>query len=873
MTGRHTIARTDRFVHPFPREPRRPPVGERFNFIRRRRSIVSLQTVADSPANTHADPAGFLARHPALPPAVALAAGVFLHDLLPANTAAWMIVLFTSIALAILLHRKPSAATLLIVLGFAAAGGSLARLDHFHFPRNDIAHFSADNPRLARVRFELDHEPRWRVLTFGDRLPLPARQATVARVLAIETWNGWEQTTGRALVQLTEPHAGLRAGQIIESICLLEQPGPAVNPGQFDWQQYYRRQRIVASINIRKATAIRIVAEHAPPPITRWREGARKLLAAGFDPQDTLDHALVQALVLGDYDPELRDVAEQFRKTGTSHHLAISGMHIAVAGGAVFLLARLLRRSPKWCWALATAAVILYGMTAAPNPPVWRAVLLFASAAAAFWLGRGSSAIQLLSIATAALLVINPLDLFSPGFQLSFGTVLGLLVLSQPLIRRFDMNRIPTLPEERERMPWPQRIGRTLDDRALALVAAGIVAWLVSMPLVASHFSRLNTWQVFGSIALAPSVTLTLLAGLLKIVLTLLLPSGAPIFADVVALSSSSMRWIVDELCSLPWSDIPLPSPPWWLMILCWASLVFWCMPLRSGSARLASIGALLLAFGMMLLGPFARPDAVVRDSSSLRVLVMSVGAGQCVLIEPPAGRVCLVDAGSSTVTDLTRNVIVPVLRDRGHTSIDTIFVSHANTDHFSSVAEIASSYGVREILVGPAFERHASRIDPGQAMLRAARLAGAPPRAVRRGDVVPIGPQTSIEILWPDNADIDEPNDASTVMRLTHAGRSILFTGDITEDSLRTLARRDIRADVLIAPHHGSIEDSTDAFIAAVDPMLILASNDRRLSQKQLNFNTLVAGRTLMRTHEFGAIEVVIHEDGTLGVSSFVNQ
>src|SRR5262249_20642238 len=151
-------------------------------------------------------------------------------------------------------------------------------------------------------------------------------------VTRVRTWDGWRDSAGKILVQIAQPHPRLQIGQCVRVLGMLERPAPANNPGQFDWAEYYRDQRVLSSIHISSASAIDILGQGNLRPFEFIRQPARRLLVAGFSADRSLDHALLRALLLGDNDPELRDVQEQFRKTGTSHHLSISGMHVAVLG-------------------------------------------------------------------------------------------------------------------------------------------------------------------------------------------------------------------------------------------------------------------------------------------------------------------------------------------------------------------------------------------------------------------------------------------------------------------------------------------------------------------------------------------------------------
>ena len=137
--------------------------------------------------------------------------------------------------------------------------------------------------------------------------------------------------------------------------------------------------------------------------------------------------------MLGDHDPELRDVQEQFRRTGTSHQLAVSGMHVAVLGGVVYFLCRLLCLRPRWSAIVCVVFVFAYAMLALPAPPVWRAALLAVVLGVGLIFRRTSAALQLLALAAWGMLIFHPLDLYNAGFQLSFGTVLGMILLYKPM--------------------------------------------------------------------------------------------------------------------------------------------------------------------------------------------------------------------------------------------------------------------------------------------------------------------------------------------------------------------------------------------------------------------------------------------------------
>jgi competence protein ComEC len=477
-------------------------------------------------------------------------------------------------------------------------------------------------------------------------------------------------------------------------------------------------------------------------------------------------------------------------------------------------------------------------------------------------------ALQLLALSVLAMLVYHPLDLYNPGFQLSFGTVLGLILFTKPMLR--GMRRDPdvlAMPVERKPGVW-NFVVTCCDQAIVRAFAAGVVAWGVSFPLIAYHFEQLNPWAVIAGIVLAPIVMAALIAGLLKIMLTLLWPGMAGAWAAMAAAPVAAMRHTVDWLTALPGGDVPVPPPPVWMILLFYVLLLPALWPCHRAGLRWCLRGGRAVILLLMVLLPFQVGfTRQVAGPGETRVTLLSVGAGQCVVVEPPSGRTVLIDAGSTGLTDLVPKCLGPFLRHRGITSIDTVAISHANYDHYSAVAEVVDAYGVREVLTASRFTDQAAGSASAEAMLASLAEAQRPPRLVGPGETIPLGRETSLEALWPrrEGAAALPANDASLVLKLTHAGRSILFTGDIQDEAMRELLRSadHLKSDVLVAPHHGSFEQTTVRFIAAVDPSVIVSSNDRTLTSKQRALDRAVRAIPILRTHRCGAITITFDAEG----------
>ena len=646
------------------------------------------------------------AAHPALVAAVVFATGVYLHDRLP--VAVWLWIAFAACyGLAAVLARRAVVSTCCLVIGVAAIGVAAGQSARYSYEDGEIGLYTGETPRLAWLELHLPTTPKL-VRLDETPVPRPPRLTTVAEVRRVKTHDGWTPATGTVLLRFDQPVPTLAAGQRVRVFGTLERPGAAMNLGQFDFAAYYRGRRTLASVGVDGPANVTILNADPPSPLTRLRESARRSLLAGFTAQQADEAALLRTLLLGDADPAMSDDREIFRKSGTSHHLAVSGLHVAVIGGLAFFLARLLGAGPRLSLVAFMAVVAGYALLATPSPPVLRAVVL----SLAFGLGlvsrRRGAGLNLLGVAAIVVLWLNPLDLYRAGFQLTFAVVLGLMLLSDAasaaMARHFGHESKSDLKLQSD--PWLIRWTHYLDRRMIAAVAAGVVAWVVATPLVAAHFEQFNPWAIPASLAVAPLVLLSLVGGVLKLLLTAAMPGLAEFWAMLAAWPVSAMRWAVAQFAAMPGAEVPLPAPTPTLIVGFYLALILWRLPLPTPGLRWAARGPLAVSAWLIFVVPFtsADPDAAARGP--LRVTMLAVGAGQCSAVETPAGRLALVDVGSTSLGDPVEKCLSPFLRTTGHTAVDLLVLSHANLDHYGGAADAVRTYDVGEVLVGPAVRR-----------------------------------------------------------------------------------------------------------------------------------------------------------------------
>jgi competence protein ComEC len=258
------------------------------------------------------------------------------------------------------------------------------------------------------------------------------------------------------------------------------------------------------------------------------------------------------------------------------------------------------------------------------------------------------------------------------------------------------------------------------------------------------------------------------------------------------------------------------------------------------------------------------------------RLTLLAVGAGQAAVLETPSGKTIVIDAGSSSLSDPLRKCIGPYLRTRGCTEVQTMILTHSDYDHVNAAAQVAQVYDVREVLIGGRFKALSQDNATAESLLRSLDSLDATPRIVEPGQHLPLARAVEMEVLWPPpTGDAMSSNDSAIVAKISYGGHTILFTGDIQEVAQRALLSdpSKLKADVLIAPHHGSSESTTEDFVAAVNPQFIISSNDRTLTGKQRRFERLIHKRPLFRTNECGAITVHLPESGNVWIEPFLKK
>lgn len=791
----------------------------------------------------------------------------------------------------------------MLCVTFAMLGSLRYRLVYDVFGEHNIVHHARNDRRLATLRGHIVTEPTITMpsSTFDafDRTHSPRTTFTI-RCIEVLTTQSWHNADGLATVYINEPAPNLRIGQRIQLDCWLSLRRGPDNPGQYDFTDisHARRNLVMCSVNCIEAINI---LDHVPTAADRLcqlrvmlqRKAAVWLLADIDASKDTLGvRSFLAALLLGRREEIKPITQEAFARTGAIHFLSVSGLHVGLFAAFAGWLCWLMRLPRVLHGLAAMAALGIFLIIVPTRPPVLRAGIICGTYCLAYISRRNASPINLLALSAIVISLWRPVDVFMPGFQLSFVVVLGILLFAVPLCKWQLMDVVDVLLRRpplvqlsrnpREYLPWWQFSWRYLKRRLWQLSVVSIVAWLVGLPLVAYHFHRIALWSALASVILFPLIFFTMQIGFLKLLITCLVPLLGCLLTPILLNLGKATILCAKGLATLPGSGIFTASPPMWLVLMYYAILLaLWWSCSRD---RLFAKPIALILTGwftiFVWLVPFA-PAGLPGGSSVIHCL--SIGHGCAIVVQLPDGKTIIYDAGSMTDFNLANNTILPFLRSRGIGHIEVLIVSHPDIDHYCGVLDICERLDVRNVYLAEHFNNirrddFSRRAD--YFLLDGLSQLGQPTMYITRDKhstqlfCSDEKEQYRVEVLWPpgetatgDVSDDIVDNDTSLVVRVVDHNGSILLTGDIGDEPMEAMMKKYddgyLQSDVLVLPHHGAVTSQLATFVDVVNPQTILCSSGRLRARKRDKIAEALQNRVVLHTSQRGAISVELTPSG----------
>jgi competence protein ComEC len=645
----------------------------------------------------------------------------------------------------------------------------------------------------------------------------------------VETREGREKTSGRLLMQIySSEEATFQFGERLRLRAVIIEPKGLRNPGGFDYRFYLRSQGIDALAYPYASQIDRLGAGRTNPLLNSAVNLRRQMIAFIDSTLPSPSSNLLIAVLFGKSGQLPENVEENFRKAGVGHLMAVSGLHVGLVAALIIGLWRRLRLKGRMPLILAIILVFAYAYLTGMRPSAMRAAIMVSMVLAAVLLERDNDLPTTVALAAMVTLFVNPLLLFTVGFQLSYAATLALIYLYRPLDMFCRSFKIP--------------------DLIRAPIVVTLAAQIGVMPLSVYYFHHLPAGALIFNLLFLPMVAFVVGLGLTGSLTGLILPLAG----EILLWASRPLLEImlsISGFSSTPGFYLGLNPPGLFTLVLIYLLIsvtlvIFYRWDKQSQGEGEVSFARYLIDGCKNL---FIHNRRIVMPTATIALLAavilvwtgvffphkqlltitfIDVGQGASALVEAPCGAVILIDAGgepaySGDPGKIGEMVVLPFLRYRGISKIDLAVVTHPHEDHFGGFIPLLGQIPIDGFLISPV---------PGnssyyEALLEEAEGLGVAVARASAGQSWRCSNGLKLDVLGPP-ADLisgSDLNNNSLVLLLSYGEIKVIFTGDIEDSAVLDLLSRhpNLNANLLQVPHHGGFLPSAAQLLEAVQPDL----------------------------------------------------
>jgi competence protein ComEC len=442
--------------------------------------------------------------------------------------------------------------------GFALMGAGRV-LQYRHLAGDDISRFVGDEEFLATLRGEVASEPYVREPE-QERWWLGERTIFYLDAEAVSVRGGFAEVSGRVRVVVGDGLAGLKRGDRVEAYCVAGRFEEAREEGGFDFREYMSRRNVYVGARVPGSESLTIFEKRgvgfAAGGFWRIIEAAK-----GYVEAAVLDEAfivgddgrgasgLVEALLLGRRGNIDEETYEAFRETGLAHLISLSGLHMGVLSGLVWYGCKFAGIGKRWRAGLVIFFVVVYTALLPARSATIRAAVMCIFFCLSVMLYRRTSAFNTLGLAALVILAVRPMELFGPGFQLSFTAVAGILVFYKPLYGL--MMRGVGRMEAGGVLRWVLGV-------LAELLAVGMAAFIGVGGVLMMHFGSVTPMGPVWTVFVLPMVCAVLGSGLLQVLVHFAFPTVSVLLGYVAVELAGAMGAVVRFINSLGISGMEL---------------------------------------------------------------------------------------------------------------------------------------------------------------------------------------------------------------------------------------------------------------------------------------------------------------------------
>lgn len=556
------------------------------------------------------------------------------------------------------------------------------------------------------------------------------------------------------------PHSDeLKKGTLINLSGEFRLPDLARNTGGFNYRRYLNSQKIYGIIRAKNYYVSNLAKFNL---IYYIQDEIYKSFARLF-PKDEM--GLIIGMMIGETKDISEDVLENFKTTGITHLIAVSGSNVVYV---VVLIQFLFKKffGKRATYFISIFFLILFMLISGASASVCRATLMIILSICADIFFLKSDTFSNILTSAFVLILLNPLVIYDVGFILSFGGTLGIVLLSKDFTRLF------------------KRLGKLNETLSVTCSAQLILA-----PIMMYYFNTFSILSIVTNIIVVPiSGSITILGFVVFIISKISFPIAKLIANSLYVLATFTI-WVADMFSKIPFSLIRTITPNVFEIFLFYF-VVFYFANLKVRGKKYRFIGEAqnnetkvtkmlanirpIWVIAFIVIFVFSEIIYYKIPRNYLDISCIDVGQGDSVLIETDSRKFILIDGGGNENYDVGENILLPYLLDRRALNIDTIFSSHSDADHLNGIITALENMHVNNVVIGKGALGY-------EKVYRIAESKNVKVIEVQKGDVLEIG-NLVFEVLSPSiELDNNNVNDYSLVFKLIYGKKSMLFTGDIS--------------------------------------------------------------------------------------------
>lgn len=650
----------------------------------------------------------------------------------------------------------------------------------------------------------------------------------------------------------------------------IREPEAPSNPGQFDARLYYQTKGIQLLCYAKEASLVADDVRPLPQLLYVLQRAFSARVREIFPEEKS---GVLEAMLLGNKTDLEAETKSLYQKSGMSHLLAISGLHVSIFGMSLYRFLRKIGGSLRLSGISALFVVLLYGGLTGMGTSTSRAVVMFLLLMLGEMLGKSYDMLTALAFGAIVLLLRRPLYVRSASFLLSFGAVFGIGLIFPALKMLF--------------LPKNQKVAKRIEPLLLSLSIQ-----MMTLPVLEYFYNEIPLYGILLNLIVIPLMSVVMCTGILALAISFLSVGAAELPVFLCTSILELYEWLGSFSLKLPGAVFTCGRPKLGQMLVYYvgmAAFLLWRYgvkerkkqklskiadpELRDEEAekgeprrgiRCGGSAVFLTALVLVL---------TIRLHAGLCLVMLDVGQGDGIYIRTAAGTTVLIDGGSTSVTKVGTYRILPFLKAEGTGSLDYIVVTHTDADHVSGIQELLEAAGepggprIGTLLMS---ERSMEE-EKGQKLMEMARENGIAVQSIECGAVLKDESAEFICLHPNSGTDYADVNEASVVLALRYGEFSALLTGDLEEGGEQEILEREKKDghlrwpaggfSILKAGHHGSKTSDSEAWLSKVRPRMTLIScgkdNSYGHPHKEALERLEAAGSQILQTTECGAIRV----------------